>query len=142
MDKSWITVMCAVNLTGSHKVWPVVVHNAAHPQMLQESPEHERWSGVLVLTTDWLTKHCIPDAKAVWQFAELGIPFKMMLVLDNIPSHPHVERRHSMGLQGHLFTPCSIPRFFIYLFVFIIIFILLSIHHVCLKCESVVATKC
>lgn len=39
------------------------------------------------IMTDWLQKHCILDAQ--WKCKQLGLPFKMLLIMDNAPSHPH-----------------------------------------------------
>ena len=97
LEKSRFTAMFCVNLTGSHKMRPVVVHTAAHPRCYKHLSDMNN-SGVYwyktrngwmttTIMTDWLQKHCIPDAQR--KCKQLGLPFKMLLIMDNAPSHPH-----------------------------------------------------
>lgn len=97
LEKARFTAMFCVNLPGSHKMRPVVVHTAAHPRCYKHLNNMNN-SGVYwyntrngwmttTIMTDWLQKHCIPDAQ--WKCKQLGLPFKMLLIMDNAPSHPH-----------------------------------------------------
>ena len=96
LDKSRMTVMFCVNVSGSHKMHPTVVHTAAHPRCyknlrnMEDSGVHwyksaNGWMTASIFS-DWLTKHCIPGARM--KSRQLDQDFKMLLLMDNAPAHP------------------------------------------------------
>ncbi|KAK3890069.1 hypothetical protein Pcinc_005984 [Petrolisthes cinctipes] len=102
-DKSRFTILFCYNLTGTHKMKPLVVHTAAHPRcynnltnMLQ-APVY--WMKTLngwmnsATTQEWLTTMFVPDAR--WHCRKNGLPFKVLLTMDNCPAHPeHLSDLH------------------------------------------------
>ena len=96
VDKARFTMLLTVNLTGSHKMKPVIVHKAAKPHCYRHLRDmndagvywYKSSNGWMTSTimVDWLLDHAIPDAKRHCE--DLGIPFKMLLLMDNAPCHP------------------------------------------------------
>lgn len=96
LDKSRVTVMFCVNLSGSYKMRPVVVHTAAKPRCYKNL-RNMNDSGVYwyksangwmtgTIFSDWLKTHCIPAARR--KSRELHQDFKMLILMDNAPAHP------------------------------------------------------
>ncbi|KAK4327563.1 hypothetical protein Pmani_001970 [Petrolisthes manimaculis] len=96
IDKSRFTVLFCCNLAGTHKHKPLVVHTAAHPRCynhlsdMSHAPVHwlktaNGWMNSIA-TQDWLKHMFIPEAK--WHCKKLGLPFKVLLIMDNCPAHP------------------------------------------------------
>ena len=96
-DKARMTVLFCCNLTGSHKMKPLIIHTAKHPRCyrhlkdMSQAPVH--WmttkNGWMSSSTcrAWLFDCFVPDAR--WKCEQLGIPFNVMLIMDNCPAHPH-----------------------------------------------------
>ena len=99
LDKSCFTIMFTLNLSGSNKMKPVICHTAKHPRCfnnmksMSDHPNvywyqsHKGWMTTTVLR-DWLLNRFVPDARL--KCAQQGIPFKVMLIMDNAPCHPHI----------------------------------------------------
>lgn len=95
-DKSRFTMLLTVNVSGTHKMRPVVVHKAAKPHCYRHLRDmndsgvywYKSSNGWMTskIMADWLLDHAIPDAKR--HCRDLGIPFKMLLIMDNAPCHP------------------------------------------------------
>lgn len=95
-DKTRITVMFCVNASGSHKMKPLVIHTARHPRSfnhlsdMRDAPVYWRaspkgWMRGTVMT-EWFQSCFIPDARR--RCRQDGREFKVLLTMDNCPSHP------------------------------------------------------
>ncbi|XP_068246764.1 tigger transposable element-derived protein 1-like [Palaemon carinicauda] len=95
-DKSRLTVLFCVNSTGTHKMKPLVVHSAKHPQCynhlqdMKDAPVYWRSSKKAwinsTISQDWLLNCFVPDARR--KCLQDGREFKVILTLDNCPAHP------------------------------------------------------
>ena len=104
-DKSRFTVVFCSNLSGSHKMKLTVVHTAKHPRCynhltdMAQAPVHwyksaNGWMNSAI-TQDWFLEKFVPSARH--KCRELGIPFDILLTIDNCPAHPtHLTDLHQM----------------------------------------------
>ena len=96
MDKSRLTLALCVNMSGTHKVKPCVVHTAKRPHCFhnvrnmddlpvfwRKAPKGWMRSDVM---KDWLLNCFVPEVKKKCQ--EDGRSFNVLLLLDNCSSHP------------------------------------------------------
>ncbi|XP_068247804.1 tigger transposable element-derived protein 1-like [Palaemon carinicauda] len=100
--KDRLTLMLGANAEGSYKLKPLLVYRAANPRALKNVTKSSLpviWMSnmkawvTLAIFEDWFFHHFIPEVKLHCQ--ENGIPFKILLVLDNAPGHPpHLDDFH------------------------------------------------
>lgn len=94
-DKARITVLFCCNLTGSHKMKPLVVHTAKHPRCykhlsdMSAAPVYWRstkngWITSSIVKS-WLLNCFVTDARS--KCRQLGLPFNVLLIMDNCPAH-------------------------------------------------------
>ncbi|XP_068246164.1 tigger transposable element-derived protein 1-like isoform X1 [Palaemon carinicauda] len=97
-DKSRFTVLFCVNSTGTHKMRPLVVHAAKHPQCsnhlsdMKDASVYWRSSKKSCITStisqDWLLNCFVPDARR--KCLQDGREFKVILTQDNCQAHPSI----------------------------------------------------
>lgn len=86
-------MLLTVNVSGTHRMRPVVVHGAGKPHCFHHLGDMDD-SGVYwykssngwmtsKIMADWLLDHAIPDAKL--HCGDLGIPFKILLLMIHAP---------------------------------------------------------
>ena len=95
-DKVRLTVEFCVNLTGTHKMKPLVVHKVKHPRCykhlsdMKKAPVYWKTSQKGWVTSpvmkDWFLNCFVPDAR--WKCRQDGREFKVLLTMDNCPAHP------------------------------------------------------
>uniref|UniRef100_A0AAQ5X1R0 HTH CENPB-type domain-containing protein n=1 Tax=Amphiprion ocellaris TaxID=80972 RepID=A0AAQ5X1R0_AMPOC len=100
--KDRLTLMLGANADGSFKLKPLLVYRAANPRALKNVTKSSLpviWMSnikawvTLAVFEDWFFHHFIPEVKLYCR--ENGIPFKILLVLDNAPGHPpHLDDFH------------------------------------------------
>ena len=98
VDKSRFTVMFTVNLSGSLKMKPVIVHTAKHPRCYNNVRSMESFSNEFywygspkgwmnsAIMKQWILDHFVPDCRLMCR--QLGIPFKALILMDNAACHP------------------------------------------------------
>ncbi|XP_068246736.1 tigger transposable element-derived protein 1-like [Palaemon carinicauda] len=100
--KDRLTLMLGANAEVSYKLKPLLVYRAANPRALKNVTKSSLpviWMSnmkawvTLAIFEDWFFHHFIPEVKLYCR--ENGIPFKILLVLDNAPGHPpHLDDFH------------------------------------------------
>ncbi|XP_063148794.1 tigger transposable element-derived protein 1-like [Candoia aspera] len=99
--KDRVSLLLGGNVAGL-KLKPFLIHKSDHPSVLQNISKdtlpvyyRSNWKAwmTLVLFEDWFTNCFIPQVmEYCW---EKGIPFKILLLLDNAPGHPpHLDSLH------------------------------------------------
>ena len=93
--KERLTLLLGGNAAGDCKLKPMLVYQAANPRALKGvwkgqlpviwKSNKKAWV-TLVLFEDWFMNHFVPEAQKYC--ASKGLPFKVLLVLDNAPGHP------------------------------------------------------
>uniref|UniRef100_A0A3Q1EIV1 HTH CENPB-type domain-containing protein n=1 Tax=Acanthochromis polyacanthus TaxID=80966 RepID=A0A3Q1EIV1_9TELE len=101
-NKERLTLLLGANAAGDFKLKPLLVHLTENPRALQGI-----WKGqlpviwrsnkkawvTLEIFEDWFTNHFVPDVERYC--ASMGLPFKVLLLLDNGPGHPaHLDDFH------------------------------------------------
>lgn len=108
-DKSNITVLLCCNASGTGKLNPFIVHEANRPHTFRHFKSMDN-SGMYwrkgsnswltgQLTQDWFDNYFVPGA---WHHCRnLGVPFKVLLLLSNAPAHPPslVDRCQSVKVE-------------------------------------------
>ena len=96
-SKDLFTLLLGANLTGDCKLKPVLVYHAENPHAPKgyektSLPVHWFFS-----STSWMTGHIFPAnsrTSLVYELKEYctsqGIPFRILMVLDSAPAHPHM----------------------------------------------------
>ncbi|XP_017756505.1 PREDICTED: tigger transposable element-derived protein 1-like [Eufriesea mexicana] len=79
---------------------PLIINKALHPRVLQgtnvaELPVHfmankKAWVTSAVFST-WFNDCFVPEIEKY--MIEMALPFKVLLIVDNAPGHPHLEHR-------------------------------------------------
>ena len=93
--KNRITLLLGGNASGDYKLKPLLVNQFENPRPLKgiaKSSLPVHWAAntrawvTLVVFEDWFNNHFVPEVKNY--LASKGLPFKVLLLLDNAPGHP------------------------------------------------------
>ncbi|XP_045104158.1 tigger transposable element-derived protein 1-like [Portunus trituberculatus] len=94
-SKDRITLLFWGNAAGDFKLKPFLVYQAENPRALKGiwksqlpvilKANKKAWV-TLAVFEDWFINYFVPSVE--WYLASKGIPFKVLLVLDNAPGHP------------------------------------------------------
>uniref|UniRef100_K7F3I0 HTH CENPB-type domain-containing protein n=1 Tax=Pelodiscus sinensis TaxID=13735 RepID=K7F3I0_PELSI len=87
--KDCLTVLLGDNVSG-YKLKPLLIYRSENPRAFKNIskatlPVHYSWM-MLALFEDWFINCFILEVKSY--FLEKGIPFQILLILDNAPGHP------------------------------------------------------
>ncbi|XP_050465078.1 tigger transposable element-derived protein 1-like, partial [Cataglyphis hispanica] len=96
--KDRITLLLCSNASGAKMLTPLIINKALHPRALKgvnlsEYPVHfmankKAWVTSAVFTT-WFNDCFVPEVEKYME--EMGLPFKVLLIVDNAPGHPCIE---------------------------------------------------
>ena len=98
--KDRFTLLLCCNASGTHKMKPTVVHKSLNPRSYARVTDRgvywyknkAAWVTQAV-TNEWFDDHFVPDARE--HCRKMNVDFKVLLILDNAPGHPHLlEGRH------------------------------------------------
>ena len=95
--KDHFTLLLVANLMGDCKLKPVLVYHTKNPRVLKGYDKTSLPVYWFSSSTDWMTGHIFQaysKVQLVHEFKEYctsqGLPFCIMMVLDNAPAQPHV----------------------------------------------------
>ena len=99
--KDRVTLLLGGNVAG-YKLKPLLIHRSLTPRALKNVNKHtlpvhyrantKAWMAQAMFE-DWFINCFVPEVK--WYCLEKGIPFKILLLLDNAPGHPpHISDLH------------------------------------------------
>lgn len=114
-NKERLTVMVCSNADGSCKLPLVVIGKSAKPRPLKDcinslpvyyTHQKKAWMNSLIFET-WFKNEFIPKVTKFLQ--EKKVPIKAVLLLDNAPSHPPVEKLDEEEIKANYFPPNTTP---------------------------------
>ncbi|XP_023289525.1 tigger transposable element-derived protein 1-like, partial [Orussus abietinus] len=93
-----ITLLLCSNASGTKMLKPLIINKALHPRALKginlaEYPVHfmankKAWVTSAVFAT-WFNDSFVPEVEK--NMEEMGLPFKVLLIVVNVPGHPCIE---------------------------------------------------
>ncbi|XP_043494104.1 tigger transposable element-derived protein 1-like [Polistes fuscatus] len=96
--KDRITLLLCSNASGAKMLKPLIINKALHPRALKgislaEYPIHfmvnkKAWVTSTLFVT-WFNESFVPEVEEY--MVEMGLPFKVLLIVDNAPGHPCIE---------------------------------------------------
>lgn len=96
--KDRITLLLCSNASGAKMLTPLIINKALHPRALKgvnlsEYPVHfmankKAWVTSALFAT-WFNDSFVPEVEKYME--EMGLPFKVLLIVDNAPGHPCIE---------------------------------------------------
>ncbi|XP_066261172.1 tigger transposable element-derived protein 1-like [Euwallacea similis] len=96
--KDRITLLLCSNASGTRILKPLIINKTLHPRGLKntnlaELPVHfmankKAWVTLAIFTT-WFNNCFVPEVEKYMM--EMGLPFKVLLIVDNAPGHPCLE---------------------------------------------------
>ncbi|KAL7854460.1 hypothetical protein SRHO_G00166500 [Serrasalmus rhombeus] len=101
-SKERLTLLLGGNAAGDYKLKPLLLYQAENPRALKGiwkgqlpviwNANKKAWV-TLAVFEDWFTNHFVPGVERYC--TSKGMPFKVLLVLDNAPGHPaHLDDFH------------------------------------------------
>ena len=95
--KYHFTLLLGANLTGDCKLKPVLVYHAENPRALKDYVKTNLPVHWFFNSSGWTTGHILENYSRTSLVQELkehctsqGLPFRILMVLNNTPAHPHV----------------------------------------------------